>query len=235
MSAIDQEKIVILTGAGISAESGLQTFRDSGGLWHNYAIEDVATASAWKSNPQRVLNFYNERREQAENAEPNEAHRALAQLESKFNVVIVTQNVDGLHERAGSSNVIHLHGELSKARSCKHPELIYDISGKRIEIGDSCEKGFQLRPHIVWFGETIENAEYAIQQVKSAAKVLVVGTSLAVYPAAGMLKKASFHAEKLIVSLDIEKRPYGYRWIRGKASNLVPHIVDCWLQGRKVR
>lgn len=231
----EREKVVVFTGAGISAESGIQTFRDTDGLWNNYSINEVATPQAWNKNPQLVLDFYNARRENVCAARPNLAHEAVAKLEKNFDVVVVTQNVDDLHERAGSTHIIHLHGELSKARSSGLDDLIYDIGSKPINIGDICEKGYQLRPHIVWFGEGVQNYDTSLQQIKSAQKILVVGTSLSVYPAAGLLKKAKYHAEKLIVSLDIDKKPYGYKFIRGTAVNVVPHIVDCWLEGRKVK
>ena len=168
------KKVVVLTGAGISAESGLKTFRDSNGLWENHKIEDVATPQAWKANPEIVLEFYNQRRLQASKAQPNEAHVSLVVLEKYFNVTIVTQNVDDLHERAGSSNVIHLHGELKKARSSKNASLVYQINKKRIEIGDLCEEGNQLRPHIVWFGEEVPMIQKVIPYFQFAEIVIVV-------------------------------------------------------------
>ncbi len=232
---IDMNKIVVFSGAGVSAESGLQTFRDSDGLWNNHSINDVATPAGWQRNPQLVLDFYNARRKQTLEAEPNPAHLAIAELEKKFEVVVVTQNVDNLHEKAGSSSVIHVHGELIKARSSVDKDLIYTINDKDIKPGDLCDKGSQLRPHIVWFGETPQNLDIASEHMKTAGRVLVVGTSLAVYPAAGLLKKARHHAEKILVSLDVEKKPYGYTWLRGKAVKMIPHIVDCWLEDRKVR
>lgn len=232
--AIIQNKIVVFTGAGVSAESGLQTFRDSGGLWNNYAVSDVATPEAWARNPQLVLDFYNERRKQSCAAEPNAAHLAIAQLEKDFEVIVITQNVDNLHEQAGSSQVIHVHGELTKARSTLDYNLVYDIDDKEIQLGDYCEKGSQLRPHIVWFGEIPENLDIAALHMKTAAKVLVVGTSLVVYPAAGLVKKARHHAEKILVSLDVERKPYGFTWLRGAAAKLVPHITQCWREGRSV-
>ena len=231
---IDTNKVVVLTGAGVSAESGLKTFRDSNGLWNDYTIADVATPAAWNKNPQLVLDFYNERRNEVAQAQPNQAHLAIAQLEEKFNVVVITQNVDDLHERAGSTEVIHVHGELQKARSTIDENSVLNIGSKAIQLGDTCEKGGQLRPHIVWFGEQIHHYEVSAAHIKSAGKVLVVGTSLVVYPAAGLLKKARYQAEKYIVSLDIEKKPYGFQWLRGAATKLVPHITDCWLNGRKV-
>lgn len=189
------KKIVVLTGAGISAESGLKTFRDSNGLWENHKIEDVATPQAWKANPEIVLEFYNQRRLQASKAQPNDAHLSLVVLEKYFNVTIVTQNVDDLHERAGSSNVIHLHGELKKARSSKNASLVYQINEKRIEIGDLCEDGNQLRPHIVWFGEEVPMIQKVIPYFQFAEIVIVVGTSLSVYPASGLVDYVSSNAD----------------------------------------
>ena len=189
------KKVVVLTGAGISAESGLKTFRDSNGLWENHKIEDVATPQAWKANPEIVLEFYNQRRLQVSKAQPNEAHVSLVVLEKYFNVTIVTQNVDDLHERAGSSNVIHLHGELKKARSSKNASLVYQINKKRIEIGDLCEEGNQLRPHIVWFGEEVPMIQKVIPYFQFAEIVIVVGTSLSVYPASGLVDYVSSNAD----------------------------------------
>lgn len=181
------KKIVVLSGAGISAESGIPTFRDSNGLWEGHDIMEVASPQGWKANPELVLNFYNLRRAAARNAEPNAGHRVLADLEKDFEVVIVTQNVDDLHERAGSTNVIHLHGELSKSRSCVDENLVYEIPGGIINIGDLCEKGSQLRPHIVWFGELVPMMEKAAEETLSADIFIVAGTSLLVYPAAGLV------------------------------------------------
>ena len=173
------KKIVVLTGAGISAESGISTFRDSDGLWEHYRVEDVATHEAYVRNPELVLNFYNERRRQLFQAQPNEAHRQLVRLEEKYDVRIVTQNIDDLHERAGSSHVLHLHGELTKGRSDRNPDLIVEVGDKDIVLGDKAPDGTQLRPHIVWFGEAVPNIEPDI--------FIVVGTSMAVYPAAGLI------------------------------------------------
>jgi NAD-dependent deacetylase len=228
---IDPNQVVIFSGAGISAESGLATFRDLDGLWNQYKIEDVATPSAWEANPEIVLKFYNERRRQATSAPPNAAHLAIAELETKYQVIVITQNIDDLHERAGSSNIIHVHGEITKARSSIDESLIYMIGDRDISISDKCEKGSQLRPHIVWFDEEIQNFDIAKAALKTAGKVLVVGTSLSVYPAASLLKKARFHAEKIFVSLEIDNKPFGYNCWRENASIAVPSIVRCWLQG----
>jgi len=182
-----RKRLVVLTGAGISAESGIRTFRDMGGLWEAYDVMEVASPEGWAKNPQLVLRFYNERRSQLKNAQPNLAHKTLAEEETNFIVHIITQNVDNLHERAGSSNVLHLHGELTKARSTVNDNLIKDIGYSEINWGDKCEKGFQLRPHIVWFGEAVPAMDEAIKLVRSAEIFAVVGTSLNVYPAAGLI------------------------------------------------
>ncbi|HEX5653447.1 MAG TPA: NAD-dependent deacylase [Chitinophagaceae bacterium] len=198
------KKLVVLTGAGISAESGLKTFRDSDGLWEGYNIEDVATPRAWRKDPRLVLEFYNYRRKNVLEASPNEAHYGLAELEKYFDVTIITQNIDDLHERAGSSSVLHLHGEIFKMRSEKNQELIYDISGD-INIGDKAEDGFQLRPHIVWFEEPVPMIEKAIPIVQQASLFVVVGTSLVVYPAAGLVHYALPGIPKFIID---KKIPY---------------------------
>ena len=178
-------KILFFTGAGVSAESGLQTFRDAkDGLWNNYAIEDVCTPEGWSKNPELVLDFYNQRRKQCLEAFPNKAHEIIAELEQKYNVTVVTQNVDNLHERAGSTNVIHLHGELMKSRSTKDEKLIYPIT-ENIKLGDTCEKQSQLRPHIVWFGEQLEDANInlAVKAAMECNLCVIIGSSLQVYPA----------------------------------------------------
>ena len=181
------KKIVVLTGAGISAESGIRTFRDSDGLWEEHRIEDVATFEAWQRNPALVLDFYNQRRKQLYEVKPNAGHIALVELENKFDVRIVTQNVDDLHEQAGSRNVLHLHGELKKVRSTIDDDLIYELKGWELKKGDLCEKGSQLRPHIVWFGEAVPMIEKAMELSAQADIFIVIGTSLNVYPAAGLV------------------------------------------------
>jgi len=186
------KKIVVLTGAGISAESGIKTFRDSDGLWENHRIEDVATPEGWFKNPELVLEFYNQRRAQLLEVQPNDGHRALADLEKNFEVHVVTQNVDDLHERAGSTRVLHLHGELRKVRSTRYPDLIYDWD-KDLKMGDNCERGAQLRPHIVWFGEAVPMLEPAADLASEADIFIIVGTSLQVYPAASLMVYASRH------------------------------------------
>lgn len=186
------KKIVVLTGAGISAESGIRTFREGNGLWEEHRIEDVATPEAWQANPELVLRFYNQRRAQLFEVQPNAGHFALAELEKNFEVHIVTQNVDDLHERAGSSRVLHLHGELRKARSERYEKLVYPCDGD-IAMGDTCEKGFQLRPHIVWFGESVPMLAVAADLAEDADIFMIVGTSLQVYPAASLMVYAPRH------------------------------------------
>lgn len=193
------KSLVVLTGAGMSADSGLSTFRDSGGLWEGFDIEDVATIYGWQKDPERVLEFYNQRRIQAGNATPNKGHAVLADLESHFNVNIITQNVDDLHERAGSSNVLHLHGKLSEAKSSKDPGLIVDIGHNQIKLGDTAEDGSQLRPNVVWFGEPVPNIEPAAELVSKANILVVIGTSMVVYPAAGLIDYAPDEISKYIV------------------------------------
>ena len=182
-----KKKVVVLTGAGISAESGISTFRDSDGLWEQYRVEDVATYDAYLRNPELVLNFYNERRRQLFQVKPNEGHRQLVRLEEKYDVHIVTQNIDNLHEQAGSTNVLHLHGLLTQARSDRNDNLIVDIGDRDIHIGDKAPDGAQLRPHIVWFGEAVPNIEPAAELCEKADYFIVVGTSMNVYPAAGLI------------------------------------------------
>jgi NAD-dependent protein deacetylase/lipoamidase len=178
--------MVVLSGAGISAESGLRTFRDDDGLWEEFRLEDVATPQAWQADPRLVLRFYNERRRQVVQAQPNAGHRALVELESKFRVTVITQNIDDLHERAGSTRVLHLHGEILQARSSVDPQLLYPTGGADIEWGQLCARGSQLRPHVVWFGEDVPKMLVAEQLTQTADLFLVVGTSLAVYPAANL-------------------------------------------------
>ena len=192
------KKLVVLTGAGISAESGLRTFRDSDGLWEGYNIEDVATPRAWRKDPKLVLEFYNYRRKNVLDAQPNAAHVGLAELEKDFDVTIITQNIDALHERAGSTKVLHLHGEIFKMRSERDEELIYEIKGD-INLGDCADDGCQLRPNIVWFEEPVPKIEEAIPVVYNADIFVVVGTSLIVYPAAGLVNYAAPHIPKYII------------------------------------
>ncbi|MEO9871049.1 SIR2 family NAD-dependent protein deacylase [Ekhidna sp.] len=194
-----KRKIVVLTGAGISAESGLKTFRDSDGLWEGHDVTQVATPEAWRKNQSLVLEFYNQRRKQALSVEPNNGHKALVELEEHFEVVIVTQNIDSLHEKAGSTNVLHLHGEITKVRSTVDPGLVYELDGWELKEGDKCAKGSQLRPHIVWFGEAVPMMDSAIEEVLSADIFIVAGTSLVVYPAAGLVDFVRKEVPKYII------------------------------------
>ncbi len=181
------KKLVVLSGAGISAESGIKTFREMGGLWETYDVMEVASPQAWERDPELVLDFYNSRRKQLLECEPNKGHLGIAELEKYFNVEIVTQNVDDLHERAGSTKVLHLHGELKKVRSTYDPGLVYELDGWELKLGDKCELGYQLRPHIVWFGEDVPKIQDAIRIFEDADICAVIGTSLNVYPAARLL------------------------------------------------
>lgn len=228
-----REKIVVFTGAGVSAESGLKTFRDMGGYWHQYSIESVASPAGWKTHPEAVLAFYNERRKDVLRASPNAAHLAIAALETRFDVVVITQNIDDLHERAGSTNVMHLHGEILNARSSVDPSLIYRLKSDVIDIGQLCEQNSQLRPDVVWFGEAVRFMDEAAMAFASASKVLTIGTSLSVYPAAGLVDEAKTSAEKYFVAPEYEYTPLGYRLLRGSAAVVVPHVVKCWMAGRK--
>lgn len=194
-----RKKIVVLTGAGISAESGIPTFRDSNGLWEGYDVMEVATPEGWRKNRELVLDFYNQRRRRALEVTPNRGHEILAELEKNFDVVIVTQNVDNLHERAGSSQVIHLHGSLFESRSTVDENLVYPITGWELKLGDLCEKGSQLRPNIVWFGEAVPLMEVASKHAAQADIFLVVGTSMVVYPAAGLIHDVPYDALKYVV------------------------------------
>ncbi len=223
-------KIVVLTGAGISAESGIKTFRDAGGLWEGYKIEDVATPEAWYRQLSVVLDFYNERRRQLLKVEPNPAHYALHKLETDHDVVIITQNVDDLHERAGSTNIIHLHGELLKVRSTSHEHLVYEWK-KDLVIGDVCEQGSQLRPHIVWFGEMVPMLEKAMHEVMKADIVMIIGSSMQVYPAAGLVgyataKAVVFYVDpKPQINYEMQLRP-GLEIIAKTAVEGVPALVE---------
>jgi len=215
------KKLVVLTGSGISAESGLKTFRESGGLWEDHDVMQVASFDGWLADKELVLRFYNERRAQLKDAKPNTGHIGLVELEEFFEVFIITQNVDNLHERAGSRNVLHLHGELTKARSTGDENLVYDIGYNSITPGDTCEKGFQLRPHIVWFGEAVPAIEEAVRIASEADIFAVIGTSLVVYPAAGLIDYVP--GDKLIFLIDPNdvNAPFHRRFelIKEKAGN----------------
>lgn len=221
------KRIVVFTGAGMSAESGIKTFRDSDGLWENHRIEDVATPEAWQRNPELVLRFYNERRKQMRETKPNAGHDALIELEKAFDVWVITQNVDDLHERAGSKNVLHLHGELSKLRSTKNPNLIYTPDHWETKMGDVCELGAQLRPHIVWFGEQVPMFDTAVRITETADIMIVVGTSLVVYPAAGLIEYVPYGTPVYLV--DPKAEPQTRRKIeiiRGTAAQHLPALVQ---------
>jgi NAD-dependent deacetylase len=224
------KKIVVLTGAGISAESGLKTFRDSGGLWEGYNVIDVATPEAWRRDPLLVQTFYNERRKNVLEAVPNEAHFALVRLEEKYDVTIITQNIDNLHERAGSSKIIHLHGLITKSQSDKNPMLTYGISGWELKMGEVCELGSQLRPHVVWFGEPVPMIEYAQEICKQADLFIVIGTSLNVYPAAGLLDFVPEEARKYLIDKNHPKTALKNTEVIIKSSTIgVPELVERFL------
>jgi len=227
-NSLPKKKIIVLSGAGMSAESGISTFRDSGGLWEQYKIEDVATYKAWEKNPGLVLEFYNRRRKQLMEVKPNAAHVALVRLEEKYDVQIITQNVDNLHERAGSTNILHLHGELTKSRSTVDDTLIYTINGWALNMGDCCEKGSQLRPHIVWFGEEVSNILIASKLVETADILLVIGTSLEVYPAAGLINYAKYGCPIYVIDPNIKtlNNFQNITMIRKKAGIAVPELVS---------
>ena len=222
------KKIVVLTGAGISAESGLKTFRDSDGLWEGYNIEDVATPGAWRRNPKLVQDFYNERRKNVLEAKPNAAHYALAKLEERFDVTIITQNIDDLHERGGSTRVVHLHGIITRSQSSKNPNLTYPIEGWEIKMDEVCELGSPLRAHVVWFGEDVPMIATAARICSDAEIFILVGSSLAVYPAAGLVNYVPRSVTKYIVD---PKIPYinqndHFIKIEEKAATGVPALVN---------
>ena len=229
----NREKIVVLTGAGISAESGISTFRDTGGLWEGHDIMEVASPEGWAKNPQLVLDFYNKRRAQLQSVAPNPAHLALVELEVKYDVTVITQNVDDLHERAGSTDVIHLHGELLKARSTADANLVYAWK-KEIRLGDLCDMGSQLRPHIVWFGEVVPMLEWAAEATSQADRILIVGTSMQVYPAAGLVGFAREHIPihyidpKPHINYELA-RAFALEVLSDKASTGVRKVVDALL------
>jgi NAD-dependent deacetylase len=222
-----KRELVVFTGAGVSAESGLKTFRDADGLWENYPLEEVATPEAWRKDPAKVLHFYDLRRAQVLAAQPNAAHYAIAELERWFNVQVITQNIDDLHERAGSSRVLHLHGEVLLARSTADPALITPINGPSLRLGDRCALGSQLRPHIVWFGEEVPLMATAVEMVQKAELLIVVGTSLQVYPAANLVHYLKRTAELHLVDpmeLPSALRDRAHHW-KEKASVGVPALA----------
>ena len=220
------KKLIVLSGAGISAESGLKTFRDAGGLWEGYNVYDVATPEAWLRNPELVQEFYNLRRKSVLEAKPNAAHFALVKLEKEYDVTVITQNVDDLHERAGSTNVLHLHGVITKSQSSKDPGLVYYINGWQLKMGDKCELGSQLSPHVVWFGEAVPMIEEAVSLCYNADVFIVIGTSLQVYPAAGLLDIIPDKAIKYIIGPEAQSNYKEFITIREKASIGVPSLVE---------
>jgi NAD-dependent deacetylase len=220
-----KKNVVVLTGAGISAESGISTFRDAGGLWEGYDWREVASPEGWQKDKALVLRFYNERRQLLKKVKPNEGHKALVELEKHFNVTVITQNIDDLHERAGSSHIIHLHGELKKMRSTYDSSLIYDIEGD-INIGDKCEKGSQLRPHIVWFKESVPMMDVAVPYLKSADYVLIVGTSMQVYPAAGLMDFAPYKTPIWYIDKNPAKVSSAIRIVAEAATTGIPKVVE---------
>ncbi|KAA9346038.1 SIR2 family NAD-dependent protein deacylase [Adhaeribacter soli] len=202
-----KKKIVVLSGAGISAESGIATFRDANGLWEGHDVMEVASPEGWRKNPELVLDFYNQRRKNAHLAQPNRGHEILAELEQDFDVTVVTQNVDDLHERGGSNKVMHLHGKLFESRSSVDENLIYPITGWELKLGDTCEKGSQLRPNIVWFGEAVPMIEKAMEEALQADAFIVVGTSLVVYPAAGLVSYVPKLSPIYVVDVKLPEMP----------------------------
>lgn len=227
---VNPRKIAVFTGSGISAASGIPMFRFGvDALWANHLVEEVATVEALERNPVKVIQFFNDRKEDMKDAAPTEAHIAIAKLEQKFDVVVITTNIDNLHEKAGSTNVIHVHGNAFKARSSIDPELVYDLGDLPIHIGDCCAHGEQLRPDVVLFGEDVHLKNKAQSELKDASKVLIVGSSLTVKPICNIFKAARGRAEKLIVAPDRLRKPFGFKHYFATADEIVPKIVDRWL------
>ena len=226
-----KEKLVVFSGAGMSADSGLKTFRDHGGLWENYEISEVATPQAWQKDPAHVLAFYNMRRKQLMEAKPNAAHKALARLEERYEVIIITQNIDNLHERAGSNNVLHLHGELMKVRSEHYSELKYSWQKPELNIGDLCERGEQLRPDVVWFGEAVPAMNEAFSLLEESQHFIVVGTSLNVYPAASLVNDVPISAKRYLIDPNTPEFMLEEQWqiIQERAEIGVPSLVETLL------
>jgi len=227
-----KKKLVILSGAGISAESGIPTFRASDGLWEGHDVLDVATPQGWRNNPELVLDFYNQRRKRALEVSPNRAHEICAELEEYFDVQIITQNVDNLHERGGSTNILHLHGELFKSRSTADPNLVYEMDGWELNMGDLCEKGSQLRPHIVWFNEAVPLIVPAMELSEKADIFIVVGTSLQVYPAADLINYVPETSLKFVVDLNLPAVPdrKNLFMIQGKATTGMQKVLETLLE-----
>ncbi|WP_445711340.1 SIR2 family NAD-dependent protein deacylase [Flavobacterium sp.] len=228
------KKIVLLTGAGISAESGIQTFRDADGLWHNHKVEDVASPEGWRKNREVVLDFYNERRRKLKDVVPNHAHQLVKELEEHFEVQIITQNIDDLHERAGSTNILHIHGELNKMCSSLNRKIVYDCFDD-IKIGDKAADDSQLRPDIVWFGEDVPLYPVAIEMVKQADIFMVIGTSLQVYPAANLLSFIKHDAQLIIINPEHDGGNYGGRaiYVKEKATAGMQKVFDVLLKEAK--
>lgn len=229
------KKLVVLTGAGMSAESGISTFRDTGGLWEKYPVNEVATPEGFAKDPALVLEFYNQRRKQLLEVEPNEGHTGLAALEKFFDIGIVTQNVDNLHERAGSTNVLHLHGELMKVRSTGPGQEVFDLSGQEdieINMGDVCPEGYQLRPHIVWFGEGVPEFENAVKQVGQADVLVIIGTSMQVYPAASLINYAKKGVPVYFIDPNEVFVDSSVRYIKKTASAGVKELTQILLSSR---
>lgn len=224
------KNLVVFTGAGMSAESGIKTFRDSNGLWEEYDVMEVASIDGWHKNPELVMKFYNERRKQLFECEPNEGHKGIVRLEEHFNVQIVTQNVDDLHERAGSKNILHLHGELRKARSSSDENLVYNIDGWELKWGDKCEKGSQLRPHIVWFGEAVPAMAEAVKIVEKAEIFVVVGSSLVVYPAASLINYVPYNCPVYVIDPNEVFAGGKVTFIKETASKGIKKLKDILLQ-----
>lgn len=221
------KRLVVLTGAGMSAESGISTFRDAGGLWEQHRVEDVATPQGWHKDPELVLDFYNQRRKQLLEVQPNEGHKGLVELEKDFDVYIITQNVDNLHERAGSTRVLHLHGELMKVRSTGPGAEVFDVDPQHIEtrLGDLCPRGYQLRPHIVWFGEAVPEFEHAIEMVARADLLVIIGTSMQVYPAAGLIHYAPQGIPIYLIDPNEVMNNPAIRFIQKGASEGVKELI----------
>lgn len=224
------KKIVFFSGAGMSAESGISTFRDSGGLWEQYKIEEVATPEAWIKNPEKVQTFYNSRRKQILEVEPNDAHMLIAQLESRYDIQVITQNIDDLHERAGSSKVLHLHGNIRYAKSSgpNQEKAYYSVEGWELKMSDLCPNGYPLRPHVVWFGESVPMMEDAEELISRADILIVIGTSLQVYPAAGLVNMAPNRCKKFIIDpgLDNNNIPSDFKLIKQSASMGLQILID---------
>lgn len=227
--ATPKKKLVVFSGAGMSAESGINTFRDSGGLWEQHRVEDVATPNAWRKDPSLVLDFYNQRRAHVLAANPNKAHKAIAALEHEYDVTIVTQNIDDLHERAGSSNVLHLHGEIMYARSSiSHKEKLYPVGPQGIQLGDYCQDGHQLRPHVVWFGEEVPMLAAAEPVIAAADYLIIIGTSLNVYPAAGLIYYMNSQAKGYLIDPQNVEIPYDLpiHIIKAKATEGIDIAIE---------